>query len=69
MTDNVLPPTPPRVTVNEGFDIGCDTITPVSARYETPFAVTGTIKQVMVDISEQSFEDLAAKARIAMAIQ
>lgn len=45
MTDNVLPPTPPRVTVNEDFDIGCDTITPVSDRYETPFAFTGTIKQ------------------------
>ena len=60
---------PYRFTVNETFDIGCDTITPVSKEYETPFAFTGTIKRVLVDISDASFDDLAARARVAMAIQ
>jgi arylsulfatase len=60
-------------TANESFDIGCDTCSPVSDLYESPFAFTGKIIQVMVDISEASFEDLAAqhevRARLAMAIQ
>ena len=60
-------------TANEGFDIGCDTCSPVSDRYESPFAFTGQIVRVMVDISEASFEDLAAQheahARAVMAIQ
>jgi arylsulfatase A-like enzyme len=60
-------------TVNEGFDIGCDTCSPVSDMYESPFAFTGTIMRVMVDISEATFEDLAAlheaHARLAMATQ
>jgi arylsulfatase len=60
-------------TVNETFDVGCDTVSPVSDQYESPFPFTGTILQVMVDISENTFEDLAAhhemRARLAMAIQ
>jgi len=60
-------------TVNEGFDIGCDTCSPVSDMYKSPFAFTGTILRVMVDISEATFEDLAAqheaRARLAMATQ
>jgi arylsulfatase A-like enzyme len=60
-------------TANESFDIGCDTCSPVSDRYETPFAFTGTILRVMVDISEATFEDLAAqheaRARFSMATQ
>jgi arylsulfatase A-like enzyme len=60
-------------TVNEGFDVGCDTCSPVSDVYQSPFAFTGTIVRVMVDISEATFEDLAAqheaRARFAMATQ
>jgi len=60
-------------TVNETFDVGCDTVSPVSDLYESPFAFTGTIVRVMVDVSEATFEDLAeqheARARIAMATQ
>ena len=60
-------------TANESFDVGCDTCSPVSDLYETPFAFTGTILKVMVDTSEASFEDLAklheARARFAMATQ
>jgi arylsulfatase len=60
-------------TANESFDVGCDTCSPVSELYESPFAFNGTIVKVMVDISEATFEDLAAqhelRARFAMATQ
>jgi arylsulfatase len=60
-------------TVNETFDVGCDTVSPVSDLYESPFAFTGTILRVMVDISQTTFEDLAEQhemhARLAMATQ
>jgi arylsulfatase len=60
-----------RFTVNETFDVGCDTVTPVSPLYESPFAFTGVIKRVMVDLSDRNFEELAAavRAKIAMATQ
>jgi len=60
---------PYRFTVNETFDIGCDTITPVSEAYESPFQFTGTIKRVLVDVSDIEFQDLAALVKVAMAIQ
>jgi len=60
-------------TVNEGFDVGCDTVSPVSDLYESPFPFTGKMIKVMVDVSEASFEELAeqheARARLAMATQ
>jgi arylsulfatase A-like enzyme len=60
-------------TANESFDVGCDTCSPVSDQYESPFAFTGQIVRVLVDISEASFEDLAeqhkAHARQAMGMQ
>jgi arylsulfatase len=60
-------------TANESFDIGCDTCSPVSDLYKTPFAFNGTLIRVMVDVSEATFEDLAAQheaqARLAMATQ
>jgi arylsulfatase len=60
-------------TVNETFDVGCDTVSPVSDLYESPFPFTGEIIKVMVDVSEATFEELAAqhelRARVAMATQ
>jgi arylsulfatase A-like enzyme len=60
-------------TANEGFDVGCDTCSPVSELYESPFAFTGKIIKVMVDVSEATFENLAEqyemRARFAMATQ
>jgi arylsulfatase len=60
-------------TVNETFDVGCDTVSPVSDLYESPFPFTGQIIKVMVDVSEATFEELAeqheARARLAMATQ
>src|SRR5262249_16848691 len=60
-------------TANESFDVGCDTCSPVSDQYKTPFAFTGMIHRVLVDVSEATFEDLAGHyeklARLAMATQ
>lgn len=60
-------------TANEGFDIGRDTCSSVSDRYESRFRFTVTILRVMVDISEATYEDLAvqheAHARRAMTTQ
>jgi hypothetical protein len=60
-------------TSNEGFDVGCDTCSPVSELYESPFAFTGEIIRVMVRISEATFENLAEqheiRARFAIATQ
>ena len=71
---------PFRFTVNETFDVGCDTVTPVSDQYESPFPFTGTLQRVVIDVSGDSFEELATnatikstinevKSRIAMALQ
>ena len=53
--------------------LGCDTCSPVSDLYESPFAFTGQINKVMVDISEATFDQLAEQheihARFAMATQ
>ena len=60
-------------TVNETFAVGCDTVSPVSDLYESPFPFTGEIIKVMVDVSEATFEELAEqhelRARVAMAKQ
>ena len=60
-------------TPNETFDVGCDTCSPVSDLYESPFPFTGQIVKVIVDISEATFDQLARQhethARWAMATQ
>jgi arylsulfatase len=63
-----------RFTVQEGFDVGCDTVTPVSDQYESPFPFTGTMNKVVFDVSPKAFEELAgeakaAHAKVAMGIQ
>ena len=50
-------------TANESFDVGCDTCSPVSDQYGSPFPFTGTIVRVMVDVSEAAFEDLAEQRK------
>lgn len=60
---------PFRYTVQEGFDIGLDTVTPVSKLYQSPFKFTGTIKRVIVDVNGAPIQDLAKELQIAMAIQ
>jgi arylsulfatase len=60
-------------TANETFDVGCDPCSPVSELYESPFRFTGTIERVMVDVSDATFAELAARheanARAALAMQ
>ena len=58
---------PFRFTVQEGFDIGSDTISPVSDQYESPFPFTGKIKRVFIDISKASFAELSEEAKAAHA--
>jgi len=58
---------PFRFTVQEGFDNGGDTITPVSDQYKSPFPFTGNIKRVMVDISPKAFAELADEAKQKLA--
>ena len=38
-------------------------------RYESPFPFTGTIKRILVDVSDAEFKDLATMAKVAMAMQ
>jgi arylsulfatase len=60
-------------TPNESFDVGCDTCSPVSELYESPFTFTGQIVKVIVDTSEATFDQLARQhethARWAMTTQ
>ncbi len=71
---------PYKYTVNETFDVGCDTVTPVSDMYESPFPFTGKLSRVFFDLSGENFEVLATdaklkatinevKSKIAMALQ
>lgn len=43
-----------------------DSITPVSDQYKSPFPFTGTIRRILVDISDAEFQDLVAMAIVAM---
>ena len=37
-------------TVNETFDVGCDTVSPVSDMYESPFPFTGKLEKVTIEL-------------------
>ncbi len=54
----------PSARVTQYFEMS-----PLSDLYESPFAFTGTIKRVLVDISDAEFRDLVTMAKVAMAIQ
>ena len=41
---------PNRVTLDETMDIGFDTGTPVTEAYELPFAFTGKLDEVTIDL-------------------
>ena len=51
--------------------IGRTSISPVMTQedYHAPFAFTGTVKKVMVDVSSEAIEDKAAKMRMYLARQ
>jgi hypothetical protein len=43
-----------RFSLDEGFDVGEDTGTPVCERYQAPFKFTGTLKQVTIELGNAS---------------
>jgi arylsulfatase len=52
-----------------GVSIGSDAGAPVMTDYATPFAFTGTVKKVLVDVSGEAIEDQEAKMRMYLARQ
>ena len=48
-------------TVNEGFDVGCDTCSPVSELDESAVRLHGEIIKVMVDTSKATFQEIAER--------
>jgi arylsulfatase A-like enzyme len=41
---------PMRITLDEGFDVGEDTGTPVNLNYDVPFKFTGKLEKVVIDL-------------------
>jgi arylsulfatase len=52
-----------------GISVGADAGAPVMTDYQPPFAFTGTVKKVLVDVSGEHVEDHAAKMRMYLARQ
>jgi arylsulfatase len=52
----------------ETFDVGFDSVTPVSDDYESPFRFTGKLVRVVLDVSDASFDELAAEARVKLGL-
>ena len=53
-------------SLDESFDIGRDTGTPVTEEYKADAQFSGTIKKVSVDLVGERYVDLEAEARVAM---
>jgi hypothetical protein len=64
-----FPTTVPITFGIEGPSCGYDFGEAVTLRYETPFRFTGTIKQVVTDISGELIEDDEVRVRMLMARQ
>jgi arylsulfatase len=41
---------PNRLSLDETFDVGFDTGTPVTEAYETPFDFTGNLEQITINL-------------------
>ncbi|HEY4416967.1 MAG TPA: arylsulfatase [Verrucomicrobiae bacterium] len=50
---------PVRFSAGETFDIGEDTGTPITREYDVPFAFTGTIQKVVVDLKQPSVPEVS----------
>jgi arylsulfatase len=65
-----LPVTVPlTLGLTAGVSVGSDSGAPVMTDYEPPFAFTGTLKRVLVDVSGEAIEDKEAKMRMYLARQ
>lgn len=58
-----------RFTVQEGFDVGCDTVTPVSDLYASPATFTGTVHTVTFDTSDLTYDEIVTQTRISASTQ
>jgi arylsulfatase len=52
-----------------GISVGADAGAPVMTDYKPPFAFTGTVKKVLVDVSGEHVEDNAARMKMYLARQ
>jgi arylsulfatase len=52
-----------------GVSVGADNGSPVMTDYKPPFAFTGTVKKVLVDVSGEAVEDKEAKMKMYLARQ
>jgi arylsulfatase A-like enzyme len=65
-----LPVTIPlTISISEGLECGRDSCSQVSTQYSAPFAFTGVIHEVVVDVSGDLIEDKEAAMRSVMARQ
>ena len=65
-----LPVTMPiTISIDEGLTCGQDPGSSVSEAYGPPFAFTGTLHRVVVDVSGERIEDHEAEIRMALARQ
>jgi len=56
-----------RYSLDESFDIGCDSASPVTQEYKAGAQFTGgSIKKVVLDFADKKQIDHEAEARIAM---
>jgi len=60
---------PLDIGITEGLSVGRDTCSGVSPEYNTPFEFTGTIHDVVVDVSGELIVDTDAQMRAVMAHQ
>jgi arylsulfatase len=65
-----LPVTIPlSLGLSAGVCVGADAGAPVMTDYTPPFPFTGTVKKVLVDVTGEQVEDMAAKMRMYLARQ
>jgi arylsulfatase len=65
-----LPVTIPlSLGLSAGVCVGADAGSPVMTDYIPPFAFTGTVKKVLVDVTGEAIEDKEAKMRMYLARQ
>lgn len=60
---------PLLISITEGLECGSDSCSRISAQYSAPFAFTGIIHDVVVDVSGDLIEDKEAAMRTVMARQ
>jgi len=65
-----LPVTIPlQLGLSAGACVGADAGSPVMTDYKPPFAFSGTVKKVLVDVSGELIEDMEAKIKMYLARQ